>query len=165
MQGVEATGPPLPATSRIEGVSFPVADLNPNDLQNNCVYVTIAACLNMPLNQFLQGVNVQMTNEPGGVGLDYINFSPTENKSQIYVRHYLPHSNQLTASNHTDNHPPSFEAYDPETPRGLNGYQTTASASTTSSKSHPAISPATRSCTSAIPTSMVRTGEKTSRCF
>jgi len=67
-----------------------------------------------------------MTNELGGVGLDYINFSPTENKSQIYVRHYLPHSNQPTASNHTDNHTPSFDAYDPETPRGLNGYQTTA---------------------------------------
>jgi hypothetical protein len=49
IQGVEATGPPLHAASRIDGVSFPVADLNPNDLQNNCVYVTMAACLNMPL--------------------------------------------------------------------------------------------------------------------
>jgi hypothetical protein len=88
MEGVRPTTPPaahqppasqtapavLPSTYRFPGIDFPVSYLNPTNMKNNCVYVTMAACMGLPLDKFLQLVNVQITQDIRGVELPFILF-------------------------------------------------------------------------------------------
>lgn len=80
----------MPRQFRVPGINFPVPYLNPENRANNCVYATMAACLDLKLDEFMKHVDLPQPTDPTGVPLDYINFMLSRtNREYEYVSPYL----------------------------------------------------------------------------
>jgi hypothetical protein len=91
MEGIESTSTvPTPKQFQVPGITFPVSDLNPKNSLNNCVFATMAACLNQTLPDFLRFVKVSEPTDPKGVPLDFINFMLSRTDHEyMYVSPFL----------------------------------------------------------------------------